>query len=79
MSKSRALVVVGKDEHLCFASKTTKSIGMQDAVAVAFEAGAKEVGGFGDGPRACPKRQSGERTVEMCFVFLALLACDHAL
>jgi hypothetical protein len=79
VGEASALMVVGKDKHLGFAGKATKSIGVQDAVAVAFEAGAKEIGRLGNGPYACSKRQGGKWAVEMCFIFFTLFTCDNAL
>ena len=79
VGEASALVVVGKHKHLGFAGEAAKSIGVQDAVAVAFETGAKEVGRLGNGSHACPKRQRGKWAKELSFIFFSLFTCDHAL
>ena len=56
-----ALVVVGEDEHLGLAGQAPEGGGVQDAVAVALEAGAHRVGLLGDGPPAGAVRPGGRR------------------
>jgi hypothetical protein len=43
MREASALMVLWKNKHLCLARKTSKCRGMQDAVAVTLETGAKWV------------------------------------
>jgi hypothetical protein len=44
VGEPRALVVVGKDEDLCLAGQAPERRRVQDAVAIALEAGAQRVG-----------------------------------
>ncbi len=46
MRETRALVVVGEDKNLCLARKATEGRRVQDAIAVAFEAGTERIGFF---------------------------------
>ncbi len=66
-----ALVIVGEHEHLGLAGETSERRVVQDAVAVAFEAGAERVGCFFERSVAGAVRAGGVRGEGFCFVFLA--------
>ena len=71
------LVVVGEDEHLRLAGQPAKGAGVQDAVAVAFEARAVR----GRGPRAVarfpdPSALVAPATISQVLGELSLLPCD---
>jgi hypothetical protein len=49
VGESSALMVVGEDKDLGFASKSTKCSRMQNAISISFKTRAQRVGFFGDG------------------------------
>ena len=59
--ETRALVIVGEDEHLGLAGKPSKGVGVQDAVAVALEAGSPLVGLFRNRAVSCAEGPGGQR------------------
>ena len=58
------VVVVGVDEHLGLVLEAAERIGVDDAVAVAFETGPVGVGGFFDQPSAAGRGSGGGRAEE---------------
>jgi hypothetical protein len=77
MGETGSLVVVREDEDLRLAGQPPEGGRVQDAVAVALEAGAPGVGRFLDRPVPCavrPRRQGGEGSV---LVGLAVCALDQ--
>ena len=48
MGEASSLVIVRKNKHLGFAGETSKRLGMQNAVTIAFETCAQWVGFFGN-------------------------------
>jgi hypothetical protein len=52
MGESSALMVVGKNKDLGFASKSAKGRRMQNSISISFKTGSQGVGFFGDGPIA---------------------------
>ncbi len=69
-----ALVVRREDEDLCLAGQAAEGGGVEDPVAVAFEAGAPRVGVLGHGAIACPARTGGPGSQEGRLEFEALRA-----
>ena len=71
-----ALMVVGKHEDLGFPCKASKGRGMENTVAVAFEAGSERIGFFG--LAACSRTDGtrGMRCEKRVFVVLALFATN---
>ncbi len=67
-----ALVVVGEDEDLGLAGQATKGGGVEDAVAVAFEAGPPRIGLVRPGPVAGTDRPGGRRRQPLRLDRLAL-------
>ncbi len=59
MGQPGALMVIGGDEDLRLAGQTPEGVGMQDAIPVTFEAGAKRVGRFRAGSPAGSRRPGG--------------------
>lgn len=71
-----ALMVVGKHEDLGLACKASKGRGMENAVAVAFEAGSERIGFFGLAAGARTDGTRGMRCKKRVFVVLALFATN---
>ena len=61
VGEAGALVVVGEDEHLGLAGQPAEGAGVQDAVAVALEAGAVGIGRLLDEAIAGPFGPGGQR------------------
>ena len=78
VGEAGALVVVGEHEHLCLAGQAAERAGVQDAVAVAFEAGAPRIGRFLD-RRGCRRRWPRVASVasDVVFAFLAGVAGEQ--
>ena len=75
VSEACALMVVGEHEHLGLAGQSTKGRGVQDAIAIAFEAGAIRVGFLGNETMAGAHRargQTGQTGLGEIFARLAL-------
>jgi hypothetical protein len=75
MGQTSSLMVVGKDEDLGLAGQSTKGRGVQNAVAIAFEAGAVRIGLLvDDSPSGAgrSRRQSRQVSVEEVFSLLTL-------
>ncbi len=66
MSEPRALVVVGEHEHLGLAGQSTERGGVEDAIAVALEAGSERIGFLGNRAMSGTDRSRGEAR-ELCF------------
>ena len=73
VGEAGALVVLGEHEDLGLAGQPAEGGGVEDAVAVALEAGAPEVGLLGPGPVAGARRARGARREERVLELLALL------
>lgn len=72
--EARALVIIGKDEHLCLAGESTKGCRVENAVTVAFETRAEGVGLFGSRAGAGTDRAGGVRGEEIVLVVFAFVA-----
>ncbi len=59
VGEAGALVVGGEHEHLGLAGQPAEGGGVQDAVAIALEAGADRIGGLGSGPLSGAAGQGG--------------------
>ena len=77
VGESCALVVVGEDEHLGLAGEPAEGRGaMEDAVAVALEAGAHGIGGLRNRSVAGSDSQRGAVAQRRSFEQFTLLACE---
>ena len=76
VGEPRALVVVGEDEHLGLAGEPSEGAGVQDAVAVALEAGAVGVGWLLQGTVARPLRPGGQGREQGGFTVLPVGSLD---
>ena len=72
VGQTRALVVLGEHEDLRLAGQAAEGGGVQDAVAVALEAGAPGIGLFGLRPLAGARRSGGARGEQRGLELLAL-------
>ena len=72
VGEAGALVVLGEDEDLGLAGQPAERGGVQDAVAVALEAGAPGIGLLGRGPVAGVRRPRGARRQQRVLELLAL-------
>lgn len=59
VGEAGALVIVGEDEDLGLAGEPSEGGGVQDAVAIALEAGPDGIGGFGHGTESGPPGACG--------------------
>ena len=71
--EASALMVVGEDEHLGLAGQTPEGAGMQDAVAIAFEARAPRIGRLIDCPVASADGAGGQRRKRLALQRFALM------
>ena len=73
-------MIVGEDEHLGLAGKSTERRGVQDAIPITFESGAKGIGLLVDGSATGADRTRGEpRELVVRKVFACLTFDDSCL
>jgi len=71
-------MIVGEDEYLGLSGESAERCGVQDAIPIAFEGGAKGIGLFVDGPTSGADRTRGESSELVVSEVFACLPFDDS-